>query len=59
MPAIISSLTGDRQQDYDRWDNLRTGNPIESVYAILRHRIVRTKGALSQKSVAGICSRNR
>lgn len=33
----------------DYWDHLRTGNPIESVFATVRHRTVRTKGALSQK----------
>src|SRR5215213_8835098 len=30
------------------WDHLRTTNPIESVFATVRHRTVRTKGALSQ-----------
>ena len=34
----------------DHWDHLRTGNPIESVFATVRHRTVRTKGALSQKT---------
>ena len=34
----------------ERWDHLRTGNPIESVFATVRHRTVRTKGALSQKT---------
>jgi len=34
----------------DHWDHLRTSNPIESVFATVRHRTVRTKGALSQKS---------
>ena len=29
-------------------DHLRTSNPIESVFATVRHRTVRTKGALSQ-----------
>ncbi len=29
-------------------DHLRTFNPIESVFAPVRHRTVRTKGALSQ-----------
>ena len=29
-------------------DHLRTANPIESVFAAVRHRTVRTKGALSQ-----------
>ena len=32
----------------DHWDHLRTSNPIESVFATVRHRTVRTKGALSQ-----------
>ena len=31
-------------------DHLRSGNPIESVFATVRHRTVRTKGALSQKT---------
>ena len=30
------------------WHDLRTSNPIESVFATVRHRTVRTKGALSQ-----------
>lgn len=34
----------------DHWVHLRTGNPIESVFATVRHRTVRTKGALSQKT---------
>ncbi len=32
----------------EHWDHLRTSNPIESVLATVRHRTVRTKGALSQ-----------
>jgi transposase-like protein len=35
----------------EHWDHLRTSNPIESVFASVRHRTVRTKGALSQKTV--------
>lgn len=47
----------------DHWDHLRTGNPpygeckqsptgqrVESVFATVRHRTVRTKGAPSQKA---------
>ena len=34
----------------EHWDHLRTGNPIESVFATVRHRTARTKGALSQKT---------
>jgi putative transposase len=32
----------------EHWDHLRTANPSESVFATVRHRTVRTKGALSQ-----------
>ena len=53
----VTCLTKDREAlltfyDYpgDHWDHLRTGNPIESVFATVRHRTVRTKGALSQKT---------
>jgi transposase-like protein len=31
----------------EHWNHLRTTNPIESVFATVRHRTVRTKGALS------------
>src|SRR5437764_240969 len=32
----------------EHWDHLWTANPIESVFATVRHRTVRTRGALSQ-----------
>jgi putative transposase len=32
----------------EHWDHLRTSNPVESVFATVRHRTIRTKGALSQ-----------
>jgi len=32
----------------EHWVHLRTSNPIESVFATVRHRTVRTKGARSQ-----------
>jgi putative transposase len=32
----------------EHWDHLRTSNPIESVFATVRHRTVRAKGAPSQ-----------
>lgn len=51
----VTCLTKDRDAllafyDFpaDHWDHLRTGNPIESVFATVRHRTVRTKGSLSQ-----------
>lgn len=53
----VTCLTKDREAlltfyDFpgDHWDHLRTGNPIESVFATVRHRTVRTKEALSQKT---------
>ena len=51
-----------RELPAEHWDHLRTGNPIESLracartdgawpsVATVRHRTVRTKGALSQKT---------
>jgi putative transposase len=51
----VTCLTKDRDalltfDDFpaEHWDHLRTSNPIESVFATVRHRTVRSKGALSQ-----------
>jgi transposase-like protein len=53
-PRAVACLTKDRDAlltffDFpaEHWDHLRTSNPIESVFATVRHRTVRTKGALS------------
>lgn len=53
----VTCLTRDREAllafyDFpaEHWDHLRTANPIESVFATVRHCTVRTKGALSQKT---------
>lgn len=53
----VACLTRDRDAllaffDFpaEHWEHLRTANPIESVFATVRHRTVRTKGALSQKT---------
>ena len=50
----VECLTKDRESlltFYDlpaeHWEHLRTTNPIESVFATVRHRTVRTKGSLS------------
>ena len=50
----VDCLTKDRETllalyDFpaEHWDHLRTTNPIESVFATVRHRTVRTKGSLS------------
>ena len=50
----VTCLTKDRDallafydMPAEHWDHLRTTNPIESVFATVRHRTVRTKGALS------------
>ncbi|WP_453955360.1 IS256 family transposase [Bradyrhizobium sp. USDA 377] len=34
----------------EHWIHLRSSNPIESVFATVRHRTVRTKGSLSQQT---------
>jgi len=54
-PKAVACLVKDREAllafyDFpaEHWDHLRTANPIESVFATVRHRTVRTKGALSQ-----------
>jgi transposase-like protein len=53
-PKAADCLLKDRDAllafyDYpaEHWVHLRTTNPIESVFATVRHRTVRTKGALS------------
>jgi transposase-like protein len=53
----VECLTKDRDAllafyDYpaEHWDHVRTTNPIESVFATVRHRTIRTKGALSQET---------
>ena len=53
----VACLTRDRDTllaffDFpaEHWDHLRTSNPIESVFATVRHRTVRTKGSLSQRT---------
>ncbi len=56
-PKAVQCLTKDRETllgffDFpaEHWDHLRTANPIDSVFATVRHRTVRTKGALSHKT---------
>ncbi len=53
-PRAAACLTKDRDRllafyDFpaEHWDHLRSSNSIESVFATVRHRTVRTKGALS------------
>ena len=53
----VTCLTKDREAllafygfPADHRDHLRTSNPVESVFATVRHRTVRTKGALSRKT---------
>jgi hypothetical protein len=45
MPGQGSRRTAGLLREH--WDHLRTTNPIESVFATVRHRTVRTKGSLS------------
>ena len=37
----------------EHWDHLRTSNPIESVFATVRHRMVRYPGARCRKTPPG------
>jgi putative transposase len=53
----VDCLTKDREAllafyDFpaEHWKHLRTSNPIESTFATVRHRTVRTKGCLSNKT---------
>lgn len=53
----VERLTKDRERllsFYDvpaeHWKHIRTTNPIESTFATLRHRTVKTKGCLSRKT---------
>lgn len=34
----------------EHWRHLRTSNPIESTFATVRHRTIRSKGCLSNKT---------
>lgn len=56
-PKAVDCLTKDRDVlltffDFpaEHWDHLRTSNPIESIFATVRHRTVRTKGSLSHNT---------
>ncbi len=53
----VDCLTKDRETllafygfPAEHWDHLRTSNPIESIFATVRHRTVRTKGSLSSNT---------
>jgi putative transposase len=55
--GAVACLTKDREAllafyDFpaEHWEHVRTTNPIESVFATVRHRTVRTKGALSHNT---------
>jgi transposase-like protein len=56
-PKAVSCLTKDREAllafydcPADHWQHTRTTNPIESVFATVRHRTVRSKGCLSHRT---------
>ena len=56
-PQAVQCLTKDKDSllaffDFpaEHWVHLRTTNPIESIFATVRHRTVRSKGALSPKT---------
>jgi len=56
-PSAVACLTKDRDallafDDFpaEPWQHIQTTNPIESVFATVRHRTVRTKGCLSHQT---------
>ena len=56
-PKAVTCLTKDREEllafyDFpaEHWQHIRTTNPIESVFATVRHRTVRSKGCLSHET---------
>lgn len=56
-PKAVQCLVNDEEAllafyDFpaEHWGHLRTTNPIESVFATVRHRTVRTKGSLSPET---------
>jgi putative transposase len=65
--ACLIKDAGDLTAFYDfaaeHRDHLRMSNPIESAFAAVRHRTVRTKGALSQRTASPwsspLCGRPR
>ena len=55
--TAVTCLTKDKEAllafyDFpaEQWQHIRTTNPIESVFATVRHRTVRSKGCLSHKT---------
>ena len=59
----VTCLTKDRDvllafYDFpaEHWKHLRTTNPIESAFATVRHRTIRTKGCLSNDTASPWCS---
>ena len=62
----VACLTKDREAlaffDFpaEHWDHLRTSNPIESVFATVRHRTVRTRDPVGEDCQAyGVQTRQR
>src|SRR3984893_9677086 len=46
----VTAICGELQLGPFHWKHLRTTNPIESSFATVRHRTVRSKGCLSNKT---------
>ncbi|WP_298212551.1 transposase [Ferrimicrobium sp.] len=56
-PKAVQCLTKDTEAllafyDFpaEHWIHLRTSNPIESIFSMLRHRTIKVKGAFSRES---------
>lgn len=61
-PKSVECLSKDRSElltffDFPaaHWRSIRTTNPIESVFATVKHRTIKTKGCLSLKNMEVMC----
>ena len=50
LPTFRDALLAFYDFPAEHWKHLRTTNPIESTFATVRHRTIRAKGCLSNKT---------
>ena len=56
MRDFVSMYDRNGSMLLEHWKHLRTANIIESAFATVRHRTVRTKGCLSNKTALAMIS---
>jgi hypothetical protein len=52
--AVADGALGFYDFPAEHWKHLRTSNPIESTFATVRHRTIRSKGCLSNKTALAL-----